>query len=125
MDSYRQVCNFTFEQLEKCQYVEGIRICCSGQIEIANTKCRKNSGTSQHVFTDEIVFEKAHACPCYGISGVKVQVSYLSHKNGASCAIFSYIKKADSRAAKQTAHNSFFQVHTGGQLAVLLQNYLE
>lgn len=100
MDSYRQVCNFTFEQLEKCQYVEGIRICCSGQIEIANTKCRKNSGTSQHVFTDEIVFEKAHACPCYGISGVKVQVSYLSHKNGDSCDIFSYGKKADSRAAK-------------------------
>jgi hypothetical protein len=125
MDSYRQVCNFTFEQLEKCQYVEGIHICSSGGIEIAKTKCRKYSGTSSHVFTDQIVFEKAYACPPYGILGVIVRVSYVSHKNGDSCAIFSYSKKADSRAAKQTIHNSFYQVHTGGQLAVLLQNYLE
>lgn len=100
MDSYRQVCNFTFEQLEKCQHVEGICICCSGRIEIAKTKCRKYSETSSHVFTDQIVFEEAHACPPYGILGVIVQVSYLSHKNGDSCDIFSYGKKADSRAAK-------------------------
>jgi hypothetical protein len=93
MDSYRQVCNFTFEQLEKCQYVEGIHICSSGGIEIAKTKCRKYSGTSSHVFTDQIVFEKAHACPFYGILGVIVWVSYVSHKTGTVVLYFHIVKR--------------------------------
>jgi ribosomal protein S3 len=29
---FQQICRSTFQQIEKCQYVKGICICCSGQL---------------------------------------------------------------------------------------------
>nr|YP_010576526.1 ribosomal protein S3 [Andreaea regularis]UZN44067.1 ribosomal protein S3 [Andreaea regularis] len=78
--SFRQICRSTFQQIEKCQYVKGIRICCSGRLngaEIAKTECRKYGETSLHVFSDQIDYAKAQASTPYGILGVKVWVSYV------------------------------------------------
>jgi small subunit ribosomal protein S3 len=78
--SFRQICKSTFQQIEKCQYVKGIRICCSGRLngaEIAKTECRKYGETSLHVFSDQIDYAKAQASTPYGILGVKVWVSYF------------------------------------------------
>nr|AGN74234.1 ribosomal protein S3 [Tetraphis pellucida]AHI16033.1 ribosomal protein S3 [Tetraphis pellucida] len=78
--SFRQICRSTFQQIEKCQYVKGIRICCSGRLngaEIAKTECRKYGETSLHVFSDQIDYAKAQASTPYGILGVKVWVSYF------------------------------------------------
>jgi small subunit ribosomal protein S3 len=78
--SFRQICRSTFQEIEKCQYVKGIRICCSGRLngaEIAKTECRKYGETSLHVFSDQIDYAKAQASTPYGILGVKVWVSYF------------------------------------------------
>lgn len=78
--SFRQICRSTFQEIEKCQYVKGIRICCSGRLngaEIAKTECRKYGETSLHVFSNQIDYAKAQAATPYGILGVKVWVSYF------------------------------------------------
>lgn len=78
--SFRQICRSTFQEIEKCQYVKGIRICCSGRLngaEIAKTECKKYGETSLHVFSDQIDYAKAQASTPYGILGVKVWVSYF------------------------------------------------
>lgn len=78
--SFRQICRSTFQEIEKCQYVKGIRICCSGRLngaEIAKTECRKYGETSLHVFSNQIDYAKAQASTPYGILGVKVWVSYF------------------------------------------------
>nr|BDZ75729.1 ribosomal protein S3 [Fissidens protonematicola] len=78
--SFRQICRSTFQEIEKCQYVKGMRICCSGRLngaEIAKTECRKYGETSLHVFSDQIDYAKAQASTPYGILGVKVWVSYF------------------------------------------------
>jgi len=65
---------------EKCQYVKGIRIYCSGQLngaEIAKIECRKYGKTSSHVFSDQIDYAKAQASTPYGILGVKVWGNYI------------------------------------------------
>nr|AHI16022.1 ribosomal protein S3 [Bryum argenteum] len=78
--SFRQICRSTFQEIEKCQYVKGIRICCSGRLngaEIAKTECRKYGETSLHVFSNQIDYAEAQAATPYGILGVKVWVSYF------------------------------------------------
>jgi small subunit ribosomal protein S3 len=78
--SFRQICRSTFQEIEKYQYVKGIRICCSGRLngaEIAKTECKKYGETSLHVFSDQIDYAKAQASTPYGILGVKVWVSYF------------------------------------------------
>nr|YP_010261607.1 ribosomal protein S3 [Planicladium nitidulum]UIB40689.1 ribosomal protein S3 [Planicladium nitidulum] len=78
--SFRQICKSTFQEIEKCQYVKGIRICCSGRLngaEIAKTECKKYGETSLHVFSNQIDYAKAQASTPYGILGVKVWVSYF------------------------------------------------
>nr|YP_006073010.1 ribosomal protein S3 [Nitella hyalina]AEH42828.1 ribosomal protein S3 [Nitella hyalina] len=77
--SFRQICRSIFQQIEKCNYVKGIRISCSGRnngAEIAKTECRKYGQTSLHVFSDQIDYAQAQASTPYGILGVKVWVSY-------------------------------------------------
>jgi ribosomal protein S3 len=42
--SFQQICRFTFQQIKKCPYVKGIRICCSSQLngaKIAKIECKK------------------------------------------------------------------------------------
>nr|YP_009871056.1 ribosomal protein S3 [Magnolia biondii]QKS32540.1 ribosomal protein S3 [Magnolia biondii] len=59
--------------------VEGIRICCSGRsegAEIARTKCGKYGKTSRNVFHQKIDYAPAEVSTRYGISGVKVRISY-------------------------------------------------
>lgn len=67
--------------------VEGIRISCSGRLggaEIARTECGKYGKTSCNVFNQKIDYAPATVSTRYGISGVKVRISY-SQKKG--CAI--------------------------------------
>nr|YP_009522827.1 ribosomal protein S3 [Styphnolobium japonicum]AXQ37239.1 ribosomal protein S3 [Styphnolobium japonicum] len=59
--------------------VEGIRICCSGRsggAEIARTECGKYGKTSRNVFNQKIDYASAEVSTRYGISGVKVWISY-------------------------------------------------
>ncbi|KAF4609390.1 ribosomal protein S3 (mitochondrion) [Acer yangbiense] len=59
--------------------VEGIRICCSGRLEgaeIARTECGKYGKTSRNVFNQKIDYAPAEVSTRYGISGVKVWISY-------------------------------------------------
>nr|ARX11086.1 ribosomal protein S3 [Triglochin maritima] len=59
--------------------VEGIRICCSGRssgAEIAITECGKYGKTSCNVFNQKIDYAPAEVSTRYGISGVKVWISY-------------------------------------------------
>uniref|UniRef100_A0A3Q7IVV3 Small ribosomal subunit protein uS3m n=1 Tax=Solanum lycopersicum TaxID=4081 RepID=A0A3Q7IVV3_SOLLC len=68
--------------------VEGIRICCSGRLEgaeIARTECGKYGKTSRNVFNQKIDYAPAEVSTRYGISGVKVWISYSQKKGG--CAI--------------------------------------
>lgn len=63
--------------------VEGIRICCSGRsegAEIARTKCGKYGKTSRNVFHQKIDYAPAEVSTRYGISGVKVRISYSKKK---------------------------------------------
>nr|ULQ69397.1 ribosomal protein S3 [Gahnia tristis] len=67
--------------------VEGIRISCSGRLggaEIARTECGKYGKTSCNVLNQKIDYAPATVSTRYGISGVKVRISY-SQKKG--CAI--------------------------------------
>ncbi|CAN6487185.1 unnamed protein product [Victoria cruziana] len=59
--------------------IEGIRISCSGRskgVEIARTECGKYGKTSCNVFHQKIEYAPAEVSTRYGISGVKVQISY-------------------------------------------------
>jgi small subunit ribosomal protein S3 len=59
--------------------VEGIRICCSGRLkgaEIARTECGKYGKTPRNVFNQKIDYAPAEVSTRYGISGVKVWISY-------------------------------------------------
>nr|QHE65810.1 ribosomal protein S3 [Castanospermum australe] len=65
--------------------VEGIRICCSGRsegAEIARTECGKYGKTSRNVFNQKIDYASAEVSTRYGISGVKVWISYSKKKGG-------------------------------------------
>lgn len=65
--------------------VEGIRICCSGRsegAEIARTECGKYGKTSRNVFNQKIDYAPAEVSTRYGISGVKVWISYKKKKKG-------------------------------------------
>nr|UFH78298.1 ribosomal protein S3 [Chlorophytum comosum] len=65
--------------------VEGIRICCSGRLggaEIARTECYKYGKTSRNVFNHKIDYAPAEVSTRYGISGVKVRISYSQNKKG-------------------------------------------
>lgn len=65
--------------------VEGIRICCSGRLEgaeIARTECGKYGKTSRNVFNQKIDYAPAEVSTRYGISGVKVWISYSQKKGG-------------------------------------------
>nr|ULQ70009.1 ribosomal protein S3 [Typha sp. 11CS3675] len=65
--------------------VEGIRICCSGRLggaEIARTECGKYGKTSRNVFNQKIDYAPAEVSTRYGISGVKVWISYSQNKKG-------------------------------------------
>nr|YP_010021895.1 ribosomal protein S3 [Asparagus officinalis]QOL11718.1 ribosomal protein S3 [Asparagus officinalis] len=65
--------------------VEGIRICCSGRLggaEIARTECGKYGKTSRNVFNQKIDYAPAEVSTRYGISGVKVRISYSKKKKG-------------------------------------------
>nr|WNX95776.1 ribosomal protein S3 [Cymbidium macrorhizon] len=67
------------------QGVEGIRICCSGRsggAEIARTECGKYGKTSRNVFHQKIDYAPAEVSTRYGISGVKVWISYSKKKKG-------------------------------------------
>jgi small subunit ribosomal protein S3 len=78
--SFRQICRSTFQQIEKCQYVMGIRICCSGRLngaEIIEIECRKYGESSLHVSFNQIDYAKTQVSIPYGILGVKVWVSYF------------------------------------------------
>jgi small subunit ribosomal protein S3 len=64
--------------------VEGIRICFSGRLkdaaEKAQTKCYKHRKTSRNVFNHKIDYAPAEVSTRYGISGVKVWISYSQKK---------------------------------------------
>ncbi|KAK2996115.1 hypothetical protein RJ639_029495 [Escallonia herrerae] len=63
--------------------VEGIRISCSGRLEgaeIARTECGKYGKTSRNVFNQKIDYAPAEVSTRYGISGVKVWISYSKKK---------------------------------------------
>nr|ULQ69377.1 ribosomal protein S3 [Flagellaria indica] len=65
--------------------VEGIRICCSGRLggaEISRTECGKYGKTSRNVFNQKIDYAPAEVSTRYGISGVKVRISYSQNKKG-------------------------------------------
>ena len=65
--------------------VEGIRICCSGRsegAEIARTECGKYGKASRNVFNQKIDYAPAEVSTRYGISGVKVWISYSKKKKG-------------------------------------------
>ncbi|RWV95994.1 hypothetical protein BHE74_00000747, partial [Ensete ventricosum] len=65
--------------------VEGIRICCSGRLggaEIARTECGKYGKTSPNVFNQKIDYAPAEVSTRYGISGVKVRISYSMKNKG-------------------------------------------
>nr|BCT42981.1 ribosomal protein S3 [Musa ornata] len=65
--------------------VEGIRISCSGRLggsEIARTECGKFGKTSTNVFHQKIDYAPAEVSTRYGISGVKVWISYSMKKKG-------------------------------------------
>jgi len=65
--------------------VEGIRISCSGRLggaEIARTECGKFGKTSPNVFNQKIDYAPAEVSTRYGISGVKVRISYSMKKKG-------------------------------------------
>nr|WHE10399.1 ribosomal protein S3 [Elleanthus ampliflorus] len=67
------------------QGVEGIRICCSGRsggAEIARTECGKYGKTSRNVLNQKIDYAPAEVSTRYGISGVKVRISYSKKKKG-------------------------------------------
>lgn len=60
--------------------VGGIRICCSGRsrgAEIARTECGKYGKTSRNVFHQKIDYAPAEVSTRYGISGVKVRISFI------------------------------------------------
>nr|AMC33102.1 ribosomal protein S3 [Viola bicolor] len=65
--------------------VEGIRICCSGRLkgaEIARTKCGKSGKPSRNIFNQKIDYAPAEVSTRYGISGVKVWISYSKQNGG-------------------------------------------
>nr|WML72259.1 ribosomal protein S3 [Ceratophyllum demersum] len=65
--------------------VEGIIICCSGRssgAEIARTECGKYGKTSCNVFNQKIDYAPAPVSTRYGISGVKVRISYREQDKG-------------------------------------------
>ena len=65
--------------------LEGIRICCSGRsegAEIARTECGKYGKTSRNVLHQKIYYASAEVSTRYGISGVKVWISYSKKKRG-------------------------------------------
>nr|WOE91469.1 ribosomal protein S3 [Gastrodia elata] len=67
------------------QGVEGIRLCCSGRsggAEIARTECGKYGKTSRNVLNQKIDYAPAEVSTRYGISGVKVRISYSKKKKG-------------------------------------------
>nr|YP_010373890.1 ribosomal protein S3 [Hernandia nymphaeifolia]UPI56072.1 ribosomal protein S3 [Hernandia nymphaeifolia] len=70
-------------QLVMPKGVTGIRICCSGRsggAEIARTECGKYGKTSRNVFNQKIDYAPAEVSTRYGISGVKVRISYSKKK---------------------------------------------
>nr|ULQ69933.1 ribosomal protein S3 [Thurnia sphaerocephala] len=67
--------------------LEGIRISCSGRFggaEIARTECGKYGKTSRNVFQQKIDYAPAEVSTRYGISGVKVRISYSQKKARAT-----------------------------------------
>ena len=72
-------------QLVMKKGVEGIRICCSGRLEgaeIARTECKKYGKTSSNVFNQKIDYAPTEVSTRYGISGVKVWISYSQKERG-------------------------------------------
>nr|ULQ69241.1 ribosomal protein S3 [Ecdeiocolea monostachya] len=73
--------------------VTGIRICCSGRLggaEIARTECGKYGKTSRNVFNQKIDYAPAEVSTRYGISGVKVRISYSQNKKGRAISSETY-----------------------------------
>nr|QKI31987.1 ribosomal protein S3 [Ombrophytum subterraneum] len=83
--SFRSILSKTMKDIPLVmKKVEGIRICCSGLLEgaeIARTECGKYGKTSRNVFNQKIDYAPAEVSTRYGISGVKVWISY-SQKRG-------------------------------------------
>nr|YP_009277410.1 ribosomal protein S3 [Ophioglossum californicum]YP_010439828.1 ribosomal protein S3 [Ophioglossum vulgatum]AOH05881.1 ribosomal protein S3 [Ophioglossum californicum]UTD44874.1 ribosomal protein S3 [Ophioglossum vulgatum] len=78
-ESFVQICTSIFEEIRKCKHVKGIRICRSGRsngAEIAQTECIKEGSTSLHVSSDCLDYAEAETSTRYGISGIKVWISY-------------------------------------------------
>nr|YP_009493661.1 ribosomal protein S3 [Codonopsis lanceolata]AWN57606.1 ribosomal protein S3 [Codonopsis lanceolata] len=82
LSTQRRSFNSIFSQIVKNlpkKGVEGIRISCSGRLkgaEIARTMCGKYKKTSCNVFNQKIDYATAEVSTRYGISGVKVWISY-------------------------------------------------
>nr|YP_009306124.1 ribosomal protein S3 [Corchorus olitorius]AOO95961.1 ribosomal protein S3 [Corchorus olitorius] len=65
--------------------VVGIRICCSGRLKgakIARTECGKYGKPSRNEFNQKIDYAPTEVSTRYGISGVKVWISYSKKKRG-------------------------------------------
>nr|AMC33076.1 ribosomal protein S3 [Cleomella serrulata] len=65
--------------------IEGIRICFSGRLkdaEKAKTHFYKYRKTSRNIFNQKIDYAPAEVSTRYGISGVKVWISYIKKKRG-------------------------------------------
>ncbi|KAI3681320.1 hypothetical protein L6452_36111 [Arctium lappa] len=84
--------------------VEGIRICCSGRsegAEIARTECGKYGKTSSNVFNQKIDYAPAEVSTRYGISGVKVWISYSQKERGRAISETYEIYCRDGRLSYQ------------------------
>nr|YP_009731012.1 ribosomal protein S3 [Epirixanthes elongata]QBB73134.1 ribosomal protein S3 [Epirixanthes elongata] len=107
--SFRSIFSKIVTHLPLVKMKKGIRICCSGRLkgaEIARTECGKYGKTSRNVFNHTIDYASAEVSTRYGISGVKVWISY--GKKG-TCYIrnvrnFVNIVKADVGVANRTVH---------------------
>ena len=88
--------------------VEGIRICCSGRskgAEIARTECGK-SGKTSNVFNQNLDSAPAEVSTRYGISGVKVWISYSKKGlNNSFKGIAKTLRKQSSYAIIPTYKN--------------------
>nr|ARX11090.1 ribosomal protein S3 [Amphibolis griffithii] len=77
--SFRSIFSNIVKASRRREGVEGIRLCCSGRssgAEIARTECGKSGKTSCNVFNQKIDYAPAEVSTRYGISGVKVWISY-------------------------------------------------
>lgn len=83
--SFRSIFSKIVKDIPLIMKKGGIRICCSGRsegAEIARTECGKYGKTSRNVFNQKIDYAPAEVSTRYGISGVKVWISYSKKKKG-------------------------------------------